>query len=221
MQSGWYVSGNVTGEFTTNSDFESTLGENVRKGESSFDPGFGFSGAFGHGWKNIRVEGEISWSRIEMDSVEYDHIGYQGVPLPGPFIDLINDSVRVDGTGSSLALIANGWYDLDTGTNFLPYVGGGLGATNVNFDVDVALTLPPLAPGADPTLRNITGNDSDWVFTYQIGGGIGYRLNDSVVIQLGYRFVRTGDLELIWDDGSTVESKVETHSFEAGIRYRF
>ena len=133
MQSGWYVSGNVTGEFTTNSDFESTLGENVRKGESSFDPGFGFSGAFGHGWKNIRVEGEISWSRIEMDSVEYDHIVSQGVPLPGPFIDLINDSARVDGTGSSLALMANGWYDLDTRHEFSPVCRRWFGGDECRF----------------------------------------------------------------------------------------
>ncbi len=219
--SGWYVSGSAGAEVVEDSDFESTSGVDVRKGESTFDPGHRLSGAFGYGWNNIRAEGEISWRRIEMDSIEYDHFTARGTPLPGALVDSINNSVSADGTGTMLVLMANAWYDLDTGTDWAPYIGGGLGMAKVKFDVDVSLTIPPLAPGASPISRSISGDDADWVFAYQIGAGIGYRLSDSVVIQSGYRFMRTSDLELKWDDGSTVESKVEAHGFEVGVRYRF
>ncbi len=216
MRSGWYVSGSVGAEFVSDADFEATSGVDVRKGESTFDPGLRLSGAFGYGWKNIRAEGEISWRRIEMDSIEYDHFTAGGNPLPGAVVDSINDSVSADGTGSMLVLMANAWYDLDTGTNFTPYIGGGLGVVNVKFDVDVSLTSP-----ATGRPVSISGDDSAWAFAYQIGAGIGYRLSDSVVIQLGYRFMNTNDFELIWDDGSTVKSDVQAHGLEVGIRYRF
>ena len=45
--SGWYVSGSAGAEFVADSDFESTSGVDVRKGESTFDPGHRLSGAFG------------------------------------------------------------------------------------------------------------------------------------------------------------------------------
>ena len=89
-QGGWYVSGNAGVGFVSDSDFESTLGVDVRKGESTFDPGHRLSGAFGYGWNNIRAEGEISWRRIEMDSIEYDHFTARGTPLPGALVDSIN-----------------------------------------------------------------------------------------------------------------------------------
>ena len=67
----------------------------------------------------------------------------KGNPLPGPVVDAINPTVSVDGTGSMWVLMANAWYDFDTGTNWTPYIGGGLGMLNVDFEVEVALTIPP------------------------------------------------------------------------------
>ena len=220
---GWYVSGSGGVEFVADAIFKSTSGVDVRKGEVSFKPGPRLSGALGYGWNNFRVEGEISWRRFKTDSLRYNHFTVQGNPLPGPVIDAINPTVRVDGTGSMWVLMANAWYDFDTGTNWTPYIGGGLGMLNVDFEVEVALTIPSLPPLTSQPISRVTGGkDDDWVFAWQVGAGIGYRLSDTVVIQLGYRFLDSSTIQFEWANGTKIDDPhAHDHGVEVGIRYRF
>ncbi len=220
---GWYVSGGGGMEFVADSVFKSTSETGVRRGDVTFEPGPRLSGALGREWGNFRVEGEISWRRFKLDSLRYNHFTVAGNPLPGAVIDAINPTVSADGTGSMWILMANAWYDFDTGTNWTPYIGGGLGMLNIRFEVGGSLTVPPLPPlTTQPVNRTFGGDDTDWVFAFQVGAGVGYRLSDSVVIQLGYRFMDSSTIEFQWEDGTKIDDPhAHNHGLEVGIRYRF
>lgn len=222
-RSGWYVSGSAGVEFVTDAPFKSTSDSGVRRGEVTFDPGPRLSGALGREWGNFRVEGEIAWRRFKLDSLRYNHFTVAGNPLPDAVIDSINPTVSADGTGSMWILMANAWYDFDTGTKWTPYIGGGLGMLNIRFEVGGSLTVPPLPPvTTQPTDSTFSGDDTDWVFAYQIGAGVGYRLNDSVVIQFGYRFLDSSTIEFRWEDGTKIDDPhAHNHGLEVGFRYRF
>lgn len=92
-------------------------------------------------------------------------------------------------------------------------------------------TLPPqvqqgvlsqatLPPGTVPEL-----SDTDSVFAFQLGAGVGYAYSDAVTIQVGYRMLNASDLEFSGKSamGSTATATTEmlVHLFEIGIRYRF
>lgn len=92
-------------------------------------------------------------------------------------------------------------------------------------------TLPPqvqqgvlsqatLPPGTVPEL-----SDTDSVFAFQLGAGVGYAYSDAVTIQVGYRMLSASDLEFNGKSamGSTATATTEmlVHLFEIGIRYRF
>lgn len=78
-------------------------------------------------------------------------------------------------------------------------------------------TLPP---GTVPEL-----SDTDSVFAFQLGAGVGYAYSDAVTIQVGYRMLNASDLEFSGKSamGSTATATTEmlVHLFEIGIRYRF
>ncbi len=46
--------------------------------------------------------------------------------------------IDADGDLSSTSLLINGWYEFETNSSWRPYVGGGIGYTNVDADVDTA-----------------------------------------------------------------------------------
>ena len=80
-----------------------------------------------------------------------------------------------------------------------------------------AATLPP---GTVPEL-----SDTDSVFAFQLGAGVGYAYSDALTIQVGYRMLNASDLEFSGKSamGSTATATTEmlVHLFEIGIRYRF
>ena len=55
---------------SSTSDFESA----VTRGQTDFDSGLGYSAAVGFGWGALRMEGEASWRRTDIDSIEYDQL---------------------------------------------------------------------------------------------------------------------------------------------------
>ena len=65
---------------------------------------------------------------------------------------------------------------------------------------------------------------TDTVPAFHFGAGVGYRLNDNVILQAGYRFRTANDLEFdAKNEAGTVkiESGLRAHFLEIGIRYRF
>lgn len=215
MRSGWYVSGNVGATFPSSADFRITsAGAVVREGNTSFDSGFSINGVLGYGWGNLRVEGEVSWRQFDVDSLRYDtYIGSMG-PISQEALGTVNRELQHNIDVSLLGLMANAWYDFDTGTNWIPSIGVGLGAVQIDLDAKRVMVAGD----------TISDRDKDWVFAYQVGASMGYSLSDSMVIQLGYRYLHMGtSRHEDWTrDTVTLKYHLEdAHNAEVGIRYRF
>lgn len=99
------------------------------------------------------------------------------------------------------SLFLNGYFDIDTNTKFTPYVGVGIGYTRMKGEFKF---LGEKADAHDDT------------FSWQMGFGCGYALNENVTAEIGYRYVDYGDFT---DEGDKLESKA--HEILAGIRYNF
>ena len=66
--------------------------------------------------------------------------------------------------------MANTYFDIQTNSNFTPYLGVGIGFGKVHI--------------------NQPGNHShDRAFTYQLKAGVGYQFNSSLDFTLGYRYI--------------------------------
>ena len=93
--------------------------------------------------------------------------------------------------------------------------------------IDGALAQAQLPPGAVPGLSN-----TDTVFAFKVGGGLGYELTNHITLQVSYRFFKAN--QLVFNGRNTVEvmgnmvvntvkttSDLQGHLFEVGVRYRF
>jgi len=147
---------------------------------------------------NVRAEVELSYSNSNVDGTKLT------LRTPGSF-----DS---KGDLSSTSLLVNAWYDFETNSSWRPYVGGGIGYTSVDADVDAAV-----APA--------NFSDSDGGFSYQIGFGVTFPVGQSGTIDIGYRYRETPNLKLTsggmggtaaFDD---IDFKAQT--VQIGYNYRF
>ena len=84
-----------------------------------FEPGVSFSGAAGYDFGYVRVEGEFSYTVNSIGQWAWESRDATGNVTNRTFIER-----HLEGFG----MMANGWYDFDTGTRISPYFGGGAGA---------------------------------------------------------------------------------------------
>lgn len=119
----------------------------------TMDLGFGF-GAFlgGRVSPNFRIEGEIGYRSNDLKSF---------------------GATAVGGDVTSLAFMANAYYDIPVQSAVIPYVGGGLGIADVEMS----------------SLRN----DSDTVFAYQFMVGGAVPVSQDVALSAEYRLFGTED----------------------------
>ncbi len=223
-QSGLYLAADAGLARGSSSDFKSA----GRGGDIDFDSGLGYSLALGVGWQGLRLEGEATWRRTDMDAINYDNLIVDGNPIVGEALSGLNRRLDLKGTRTALGFMANAWYDLDLGLGLAPYFGGGLGVNYVRYDIDLPVELPAsvdgqlgLPPGTAGILNNLAGDGGDWVLAYQVGLGLGYRLMDSLVLHLGYRYQGAGEAKLKWGYGGAAKSELQNHVFRAGVRIGF
>ncbi len=210
---GWYVSGNVGAAFASAIDLSNETEEvgaggvlttSRDKTELTTDIGYGLDAALGYAWRTLRLEGEVSWSRLGVDELKL-----------GKSANLQVD-VEWGGDVSALGLMANGWYDIDTGTRWVPYFGGGLGAARVETGLGATGTITDLDDDEVTRHDGRITTSKDWVFAYQIGAGVGYRVSDAAVVQLGYRFLGTSE-----GDFRGTKAKLQIHRVSVGVRLKF
>lgn len=191
--------------------------------------GFKVAGVVGYEFGGgLRVEGELFFARSEVERLTYEGVNASGRALPQKV------NVPIDGTADQLGGFANLWYNIELGADWLPFVGGGLGFVRIDqsgLDYDSNRLVqeitdrltqgqgPQYPPGFVPEISTV-----DNVFAWHLGVGLGYRLNDKVILQAGYRFQAASDLGF---DGSNqfgtvdVETAMRIHFLEIGVRYRF
>lgn len=120
-----------------------------------------------------------------------------------------NGATDVDADIGVSTLFLNGYYDFRTSTMWQPYVGVGLGSAFHDTDVRVS-----------GLYGNFGGDDESSDLAWNIGGGVGLRASQRVMIDLGWRYVDFGTAEYK-DGGNSVSTKLRASEFLAGVRYEF
>jgi opacity protein-like surface antigen len=196
-------------ELTLEKDGESVGDKTSGELDAAFELGWSANGALGYQFGGIRAEAEFSYLSVNQNKIgetELKAEDYDALPQL-----------------TAMSFMANGWYELDTGTPFSPFIGIGLGAVNVSFSA----ATPKNAPDEfEPT------ESTGWGFAYQAGAGLGVEVADGFSIRLGYRLFGTLETTLthetesadnpIYDTAiSTVAFPMMAHRIELGIGYVF
>lgn len=95
----------------------------------------------------------------------------------------------------------NLYYDFDTETKVSPFVMAGAGLSTVYID-DTATAV----------------EYRDELFTYNVGLGLTYALNEKINLDLGYKFVRTNDASV---SNGSVDVATFSNDLYFGARYTF
>ncbi|MYA29517.1 MAG: porin family protein [Nitrospira sp. SB0666_bin_27] len=225
---------------------------------NEFSAGFKVSGMvgleFGNGFR-LQVEGffaraevsELSYTGVTTDIPGAGPISLQGteIPVSGP-ADQMGAMVNVwydfnEGSrwrpfiGGGLGFVVVDWGGVD-------YEQGALEASVYNQTVGLlraqCAMIPDPVQQAGCNARVPTGpfprqavpdlSDTDTVFAYKVGGGLGYELTNHITLQVSYRFFKTNQLEFkgrnsLGNFVNTVSATTDLqgHLFEVGARYRF
>jgi opacity protein-like surface antigen len=189
----WYVGVQGSVPFVNETDVNVN---GTKAGEVDFDTGYGIGGSLGYTpgpngnfLDNMRFEAEYFYRNNELD----------GFSAGGTSAQIADDI-------SSDTYMINAYYDIDTGSRLTPYVGAGVGFS------DIELNVPTLAL-----------SDEDSVFAYQLMAGIGWQpeMLLNTVLQFGYRYLDASDPEFGTATGGRVDHEYQIHSIEAGARFRF
>ncbi len=199
----WYVS--VFGGYGMFNDYEFDFDNGIGgvfPYTLELDSGFVIGAAVGRSGgilgPNVRTEIEVSHMSTS------DFSGY--FATGGGFV-----GTDPDGRVSSTNLLVNLWFDIPTNSNFMPYVGGGVGAGFASGDL---------------TISNGSGaqfDGSDTGLAYQLGFGGAIPLNDMSYLDVGYRYRVVTDVAF---DSSiagfaTTAGDISAHTVQIGVRFEF
>ncbi|MDT8419041.1 MAG: outer membrane beta-barrel protein [Desulfuromonadales bacterium] len=138
-----------------------------------------------------RVELELTSRRNALDTVEF-----------------ANGEFAADGDLVAQSALINFFYESRGMQPLLVYYGVGLGWAQVALE-DAAVSGAELA------------DDSDEVFAYQVGLGLGYQLTSNLTLDAGYRYFATQDPELKDSRGRDLSVEYQNHTILFGARYMF
>jgi len=185
----------IHGMWTDLKDFDF----NVAPGtvESQFDSGVGFGITLGRSFDQFR--GELEYSSRKNDIKSHSLNG--GATLPGS-----------KGEAKSDAFMLNGYYDIDTNSAFVPYLGAGIGMAKVKFDDFGVAAIPDVL------------NDNESQFAYQFMAGGEYRFADTWGLFAEYRYFATADVDVNTSSatgGVSNSIAYKTNNILVGARFRF
>ncbi len=176
--------------------------------DADYDNGIGVYAAIGKAWgNNLRTELEFSYRDNSIDSIAADGAGFSGWPAG-----------TISGSTTTTAFLANFLYDFDTGGNFTPYLGVGVGVANVDHDIIGA------AAGGVPAPHTIAYGASNWGVAYQGIAGVAIGLTEGLALDLSYRYFTAARGEYDGTLGgipAEFKAQNKSHSVFAGLRWNF
>ncbi|MEJ2688016.1 MAG: outer membrane beta-barrel protein [Gammaproteobacteria bacterium] len=169
---------------------------------SKFTSGYNVAGVLGWNYgQNWRAEAELGYRRNDLDKLAVDKA--TGTGLAG------GQTYDAHGHVGTTDVMGNLWYDVDTGSRWKPYVGGGIGWAHINAN-NVSANGVSLA------------DDTSNVFAYQLGAGIGYELTRRTTVSVNYRYFATKDPTFTnVATGTKFNSQYRTNNVGLSLRYRF
>lgn len=189
----YYVSGKVGGSFQAIQDAKITNYDVLNDPE-----GTSFTGSLGLGynWNDdvpVRTELELGYRQFEDDVSARPSGG--GAVVSGKY------------TSRIATLMANAYWDFYNKTKFTPYLGAGLGVAAI-----------------DTKVSDSSGSVDNILATYalNVSAGCGYEVSDNVILDLGYRYLRTGEASVESKaTGNKMTGTPEAHEVTVGLRYEF
>jgi opacity protein-like surface antigen len=119
---------------------------------------------------------------------------------------------------SAFTTLVNGYFDFGTWNSVTPYIGGGVGASNVEI--------------SNYHFKNPNGSrgkwkgDNEWNFAWAAMAGLSFAVTESVAIDVNYRYLSLGDGRTknipIGSGKNPVKFEdIAAHEFRVGFRYMF
>lgn len=151
------------------------------------------------------------WGAPVRGEVEYDYrsdLGYN----PNP--NYVNAATPTKSTNNinSQTLFFNAYYDIDTGTKFTPFLGGGVGIAFNNTSTNGTV----IATG-----QSASSNGSKTEFAWNIGAGVNYAFTDHWSVDAAYRYVDLGSAFGATGTSAQITGDLTTHELSAALRYQF
>lgn len=191
---GPYVSLNIGPAFAYDMDIsEPNLNSIPATLKFDLDTGLTLSTSIGYDANFFRYELELLYQKNDLDTYNYND-------TTGSVTGALNSDV------TSLALMFNGYFDIRSFSNVVPYLTAGVGMANVDMSA-TSLNLNGVVTAID-------GDDN--VFAYQVGIGAAYAINEIITADLKYRYFATADPEF-----STATAKFSSHNIHVGLRFAF
>ena len=171
---------------------------------SKWDNTFGGSLAAGYDFSkklNIPVRAELEYAAFTKAEAEKEAWG-----------DKYKQSNNIQ------TLFVNVYYDINTGTRFIPYIGAGLGAGFIRTKGYIDWGAGAIETTGSKTVTN---------FAWNIGLGLGYEITKNIALDVGYRFADLGKVKTNWYDwgyGQGFEfntKRIYQHQFSLGARFTF
>lgn len=155
------------------------------------DTGWAVMPSIGYRYGNgVRTEFELGYRSNDVDSVSGSTAGTGEITAKSAMLNLL--------------------YDVDTGSRIMPYIGGGIGYAQVDYD-----GVRPVGVGVNRV------NDDDNVFAYQGIAGLSYWVNETVEVAAEYRYFATQDPDFRTSAGVSVEGEYDSHAALIGLRWNF
>lgn len=166
----------------------STTVTDVASRSVKFDRGLMGSLAFGYDYgSNWRSEIELSRRTNDLDTVA---------------------GTNAAGKMQATSLMLNALYDFDINSPVTPYLGAGLGYSQVK--------LKNASPFGASSI-----NDSDRALAYQGIAGLSFAVTEAVDLFADYRYFATRNLDMNTAAGTAASFDASTHSVMAGLRFNF
>jgi len=211
--SGFYIGSRNQVTFVQETDFDLLGG--IANVETDYETGFFAAGLIGYDFGTIL--GGFAGVRVELEG------GYGESSVETHTLSALGLSVEVDETDSfgeltTIAGFGNLFLDLNFGDSLLkPFIGGGVGAANVELKKQ----------GISAT--GVLMDDDDIALAYHGSAGVGIDLGrlgfggalQGATLEIGYRYMAADDLSFTAREDTESETDLDSHNITFGIRSSF
>ena len=192
-------------------------------GTADIDPdmGYVFGGAVGYGWDNgFSVDLEVAYRRNQIDVSGAVAAGVAYITKgggPGFYTFGTGTFAGTDGHLSAVSLMANAWYEFDTGTSIRPYVGGGVGIAWLDIH-DIVEGKFVTTGGTYTSSIGVHGDDSG--FAWQLGAGLAWEVAPGKDMVVEYRYFNGPKIEnvRVHDLNNKLDIDYDSHAVLVGFK---
>jgi len=158
-------------------------------GKSKYSIGPAGDVYLGYDWGSFRADAEVGLRNNNIDKST-----------------LSNGTVFKNGNVRTINVMANGYYDFEFGSPFVPYIGAGVGVALINSSLKQ---------------HGFEFNDFNTQFAYQGIAGVSYNFSPNLAANLEYRYL--GNTKPTFkDNGATLKyDSSNNHTVLIGLRYTF